>query len=322
MNDLVNCTNDVHKDNQKLFKNNCKKCGTVPSYADDSTYMVATTTRFQAQQKIIDNVAKIKRYLDSNSMSINLSKTEILETMVRQKQTRILGNPPQLSITKPDGSLKVITAAVSCRLLGANLNEDMTWRHHLELGEKALLPAVRLLNGALKHIAGNIPKKSRLLLANGLVLSRILYMIPMWGGMNSTDSRKLQSLLNSCARMITGLSRRTRTRTLMTECNWLYIGKLVKLHSLLAMCRIVRRGTPYNLSVSVSLDEEDKISTNRGRIQLVRRSFKWRTVEDWNSLSQELHGNTSYLSFKRGVRKYLVDSRLPIVNRVRPVNWD
>ena len=130
----------------------------MPTYADDSTYLVSTKTRFDAQDKITKNIARIKTFLDSNSLSINMGKTEILETMVRQKRTRIQGAPPQLSIVKPDGTLKVIVAKESCRLLGANINSDMMWKYHLEIGEKPVLPGVRSQIGALKHIAHNLPK--------------------------------------------------------------------------------------------------------------------------------------------------------------------
>ena len=87
-----------------------------------------------------------------------------------------------MTVTKPDGTIKTITAAESIRLLGANINKDAIWKHHLHLGDKALLPALRAIIGALMHLAPNIPKKSRLLLANGLVISKVLYLISMWGG--------------------------------------------------------------------------------------------------------------------------------------------
>ena len=87
------CEENPHKDRTKLFTDNCSKCGSIPTYTDDSTYLVSTRTRYEAQVKITKNIDKIKTYLDSNSLSINLGKTEILEIVVRQKQTRITGSP-------------------------------------------------------------------------------------------------------------------------------------------------------------------------------------------------------------------------------------
>ena len=128
--------------------------------------------------------------------------------MVRQKRTRVPGIPPQLSIMTSENTLKIINTKDSCRLLGANLNADMNWKHHLELGEKPVLPGVRAQIGILKHISKFMPKKTRLLLANGLIISKILYLIPMWGGLPVTETRKIQVLLNKTARFVTGLSRK------------------------------------------------------------------------------------------------------------------
>ena len=197
MNDK-DCDEPVHTaddDDSKLFTENCDKCGQMPTYADDSTVVITTVNRFDAQERIITIINRVKDFLASNSLSLNLGKTEIVETMVRQKRARLSGLPPQLSVQKPDGSLKVILAKESCRLLGVNLNRDATWNHQLELGEKPLVKVLRSVLGVLTHISRNLPQKSRLLLANGLFISRLLYLLPMWGGLPLRDTKKIQTLM-------------------------------------------------------------------------------------------------------------------------------
>ena len=158
----VNCSNSVHTrtDDSNLFSENCEQCGQIPTYADDSTVVIATKTRFRAQEKIVEILDRVKTYLDANSLSLNLGKTEIVESMVRQKRARIQGQPPQLSVIKSDGSLKIILAKDSCRLLGGNINMDATWSHQLELGEKPIAKALRSTLGILSYISKNMPMKS------------------------------------------------------------------------------------------------------------------------------------------------------------------
>ena len=129
---------------KRLFTDNCDNCGSVPIYADNATFVINTVDRITAQTKIL----------------------EIIEIMTRQKRVRMSGSPPQLTVLKPDGVLKIITASESIRLLGANIQRDLSWKSHLEEGEKAILPALRSTIGALKFISKNIPTKSRLLLAS------------------------------------------------------------------------------------------------------------------------------------------------------------
>ena len=178
------CTNDAHRvdDDTNLFTDNCEICGQIPTYADDATIVIGTNNRFEAQEKIIEITEKMKNYLASNSLSLNLSKTDIVEVMVRQKRARLTGAIPQLSVQKPDGTLKIIVAKDFCRLLGANINKNATWSHQLNLGEYPVMKSLRSTLGLLTHISSHLPVKSRLLLANGLFLSKLLYLLPMWGG--------------------------------------------------------------------------------------------------------------------------------------------
>ena len=45
------CTEKVHKMDDKLFSDNCTKCGSLPSFADDATYIVSKKTRTELQDK-------------------------------------------------------------------------------------------------------------------------------------------------------------------------------------------------------------------------------------------------------------------------------
>ena len=128
MND-EDCDEPAHvanADEPKLFTDNCDRCGQMPTYADDSMVVISTSSRYLAQERIIGIMERVKSFLASNSLSLNLGKTELVETMVRQKRVRLPGIPPQLTIQKPDGTLKVITTKDSCRLLGVNMNKTPT----------------------------------------------------------------------------------------------------------------------------------------------------------------------------------------------------
>ena len=107
-----NCPEVTHRveGDAGLFTENCNSCGQIPTYADDSTIVITTDTRFKAQERIITLVDRVKIFLASNSLSLNIGKTEIVEVMVRQKRARIGGVPPQLTVVNPDNTIKVITA--------------------------------------------------------------------------------------------------------------------------------------------------------------------------------------------------------------------
>ena len=189
------CQDPAHRNQKVLFGDNCRSCGSVPSYADDATYVVESKTREISQIKIEEATTKLKNFLNSQNLCVNMEKTCILETMVKQKRSRLKGEQPSLSIQKESGESTTILPKKHIRLLGINLEENLAWNSHLLHGEKAILPALRKQLGALKHISKEIPMKSRRTLANGLIVSRILYGITIWGGTYETNIRKMQAIL-------------------------------------------------------------------------------------------------------------------------------
>ena len=165
-----------------LFGESCPACGLLTSYADDTTYVSASKDREKNQENITKNMDRIKKFLNANDLCINESKSCIIEMMNKQKRGRVKGNAPEIKITGKDGQPETLKAKKDCRLLGANLAQDLTWTAHLVTGEKPLLPEIRKQAGAIKYISREIPKRSRKTLAEGLLISRIQYLLPMWGG--------------------------------------------------------------------------------------------------------------------------------------------
>ena len=142
--------------------------------------------------------------------------------MVKQKHSRLPPDPPVLRIETNEGE-KLITNQMHTRLLGLNLHQDMSWRSHLELGKKSLYPAIRKRLGALTHVGKSIPRKGRLVLANGLLMSKFIYAISVWGGTHQTNLVKWQRLQNKSARFVINGGKHWKTQRLVKNCNWLTI---------------------------------------------------------------------------------------------------
>ena len=113
-------------------------------------------------------------------------------------------------------------------MLQVNVGQDLTWKSYLITGEKPLLAALRKHTGIIKFLSKNMNMKSRKILAEGLVLSRVKYLLPLWGGMTENLLRKTQVIVNNAACAVTGLGKRMSTITLMSKCNWLSVKELTK----------------------------------------------------------------------------------------------
>ena len=137
-----------------------------------------------------------------------------------------------------------MTVEKSSILLGGSIQDNLQWQSHIETGDNPFLSVLRKNLGALKHIGKNIPLKSKLLLVNGLLLSRILYLLPLYGGTYMKYLRKIQVVMNNAIRFVTGLLRRTKTRILMEAVGWLDVHELIDYHSLLLAWRIIKLRKP------------------------------------------------------------------------------
>ena len=85
---------------------------------------------------------------------------------------------------------------------------------------------------------------TRLMVANGIVMSKICYLIQLWGGCEGYLLHALQVLLNRAARAVTGMSGFTSTRRLMLSCGWLSVKQLVVYHSVTMIHKVMKTGTP------------------------------------------------------------------------------
>ena len=81
--------------------------------------------RDQNQRRIEVILSRIKNFLNLNYLTVNESKTVLIEIMMKQKRARIPGSPPQLTVITPQNTTKVITAGKSTLLLGATLQDNL-----------------------------------------------------------------------------------------------------------------------------------------------------------------------------------------------------
>ena len=73
------------------------------------------------------------------------------------------------------------------------------------MGENILIPKLTKRMGALKFLRKWMSAKQRKKLAKGLIMSRILYGIQVWGNMvTKTTVEKVQNILTLVMRWITG----------------------------------------------------------------------------------------------------------------------
>ena len=297
-----NCENSAHDNVTKLFGDECPECGSLPIFADDGMYVFSSNSRRTNQENINSRFYSIKHFLTANGLSVNDTKTGLTEVMSKQKRGRIHGSPPNLQVrTVEDGEIveNLVEDKNVCRFLGINLENNQSWKAHIITGKKAMLPLMKRKLGSLYHLRDKVPWKSRLLLANSIVMGRLIYSISLWGGAADRYLNRVQSVQNWAARFVTKAPKRTRSIELMVRCKWLNVRELIQYHSLIQLWKIVKWKTPAVLSEELTVEDDWTVAVVPPRLQMSERCYLWRTVPMWNLLPPHLKDAARISIFKK-----------------------
>ena len=311
------CPNLSHANPEKLFGDHCIRCGKMTIFADDSQFLISSRSRMYNQEKIEENFDRIMNYLNANGLELNQGKTGLTEFMARQKRVRLGGIPPELTVREwisDHQEDKLIGDKRYSRILGGNLENDLTWNAHLNTGEKAIIPSIRKLIGSLNGIRHVMSRKAKLNIVNSLVVSKLTYIVSLWGNTSKSQQKKAQVCLNMAARLILDVSKRTRQKDLMTGCGWLDVSELTEYQSIMQLWKTVRMKMPINLSRKFQMDENNHIDTQQPRLLLTADAWRCKTVQHFNALPEMIRAELSISRFKRELKKWIIERR--------EVTWD
>ena len=206
----------------------CDDCGGLCCFADDSTFSVASSDQDVLEQKLNEKYEILANYLGNNRLKLNDDKTHLLFMTTNQKH-RMLNIRTQ--ITTPTQVIKPIETE---KLLGINIQNDLKWTEYILQNDKSLVKQLTTRLSALRTISKIAPFKTRLMIANGIFLSKLIFQISLWGGAEEYLLQALQIIQNKAARFVAQRNRYTPVSELLRQCGWLSVRQLAFFHSVAA----------------------------------------------------------------------------------------
>ena len=94
-----------------------------------------------------------------------------------------------------------VSASQSVRVLGVNVDANLTWESHIT----TIIQKCNMIIISIGRMRNRIPRCTRNLLIEALVLPHIRYCANVWGGCNKTQKNRLQKVLNFAVRIVVGL---------------------------------------------------------------------------------------------------------------------
>ena len=204
--------------------------------------------------------------------------------------------------------------------------QNLKFTDHIQDHEDSMLKVLNSRVNALKKVSKSASFKSRKMIANGIIISRLIYLIPLWSGCQGYLMNSLQVVQNKAARLVTRCGQRTPVSTLLRQCGWLSVSQLSVYHSLLLVYKILSTKSPsylhrklsgapdmkfyetrlvkkQNENQNILLDAE---SSADGDVAL--NSFKYRATKQWNNLPLEIRQARNMKQFKWKLRKWLSEN--------------
>jgi len=180
INDLPNCVS---------------KSTTVSMYADDTAMYTICKDVNELNRVLNKDLTNVNDWLARNKLSLNVSKTELIILGSKQKLARI--NYDEIYVHINGSKLKRVS---SCKHLGSIIDENLSWKEHVDHIVKKSRSSLYMLNKA-KPLIGS---KSLIMLYNAILVPHFDYCDVIWGTCNTSLRQKVQIMQNRAAKIITG----------------------------------------------------------------------------------------------------------------------
>ena len=221
-------------------------CGTMVGYVDDGAYSYAHRDPAVLSQVLNRKNNLLEDWISGNKLVINPDKTHLMVMGPKRIQAR------RLQVSIQAGGFNISPTETET-LLGGHLHQSLQWNHHISDGRKSLSKQLTSRLNGLKKIAASATFNTRLMLANGVFMSKVMYLITVWGGVQQYLLKGLQVQQLAAARCVCGYTSRWWSRQkILKKVGWLSIRQLVYFHTVLQAHKAIVLGRPTSLSQALT----------------------------------------------------------------------
>ena len=272
-------------------------CGVMVGYVDDGAYSFAHNDPYVLSRVLSEKYAKLADWMNENKLVSNSDKTQLV-VMGKRKQ-----NVSRELVSMIAGG-HVIKPSETGKLLGAQLHQNMDWRVHLRDHKASLLNQLLSRINGLRKVCVHADFQTRLMVANGVVISKLTYLITLWGGASQYLINMLQVQQMTAARYVCGAGCwRWSRRRLLARVGWLSVRQLVFYHTVIQVHKTLNSGVPEPLFNSL-LSDYQRVTRNAaaGNLRQVGKcssTFRWRAVQFYNRVPVDVRsGSLDTVKFK------------------------
>ena len=223
-------------------------CGQFVGYVDDGGFSYSDKDPINLANVLSSKFGQMRSWMTNNKLVINPAKTHLM--VFGSKNSQVSRNNIKLTIDDV-----VIAPSASEKLLGGVISQDLKWNTHIRDGQNSLMTQLTGRINGLKRVARNSTYQTRKMVANGIVLSKLVYLINLWGGAQTYLLKALYVQQMVAARTVCGFeSFNWSNRRVLERIGWLSLRQLSFYHTVLQVHRILVTKSPsplYHSLISV-----------------------------------------------------------------------
>ena len=275
----------------------------VFGYADDTSTVVGDVDEEEALKKLQKESNNILDFMNSNGLIANPEKTGLLIFRPNSQQ-------------KGKTSLKVGDAVVEEKeeekLLGLIIDNKLKWNSHINDMRSKLNQRVALL----RRLKQWLPRDCLALVAQGLVLSKIRYGLPVFGQPRLQESdplsshcRSLQITVNNIMRILTNnkLSDRVPIKELHASTGLPSLNQMVVQAILMETWKILNGKSGVSESIFQKVDGVTR-AASVGELKLPKKrngtGFVYNGAKIWNQTPTEIRLTKNLYSAKNKIKSF------------------
>ena len=254
-------------------------CGMLVGYVDDGAYSYAHSDPTILSSVLSSKYELLEDWMNCNKLVINPDKTHLM--VMGTRKSAVKRNEVNINV-----GASTIYPTETEKLLGGQLHQSLQWNHHIRDHESSMMKQLTTRINGLKKISTNATFNTRLMVANGAVMSKLVYLITLWGGAQKYLLKGLQVQQLTAARTVCGFfSKWWSKKKLLDRVGWLSVRQLIQYHTVLQAHKTIQSRKPSPLYNSISTDHpKNTRSAASGQIRYgatfkTQSTFKYRDLD-------------------------------------------
>ena len=274
---------------------------TTINYVDDSSHVVTFDNNTNIKDYLENFFLSIHIFYVANILKINTDKTKLIffktgKNIEIDKNFYFMANTDK------------ITPKSTLLILGFMMSSNLSTDNHINM----ITPNINHRINTLKQIQNVTDEKTRLQLANSLIIGKLNHVLPLLSNISEYGKTKIHKIVMTSARFVIGqYGFKWSCKKILDRCNWPNEEDMIKLSSLKFIHTILKTSTPTLIhnyfklpnrscsEITLKLVPKTKIS---------RKFFLYKYLKNYNNLPSEIK-TLNKVKFKFHAKFYVMHNR-------------